>query len=319
MAQAKVTLADGERIFTEHRTATFRKEPFDYIHTGIIDNAGDTWTTTALDEVNIAQIYNQYRVRHGIPFPDEIIALRKYYGLSAAKMSEVLGFGINQYRLYENGEIPSTSNARILIAIRDKQTFLDFLEASRDVIGEKDFSKIHSRISSQADYLRPTAMPGSLTGFVAHSPEKLAATVKYFINSLGGVFVTKMNKLLFYTDFLCYRRKGYGITGLRYKAMQYGPVPDNWGKTYNSIPDVYMDEYVLPDMSSGIKLNTAIAPDMTVFDEVESNVLSDIATRFKSTNAGEISKISHSEKGWIENHLDKGYIDYAYAFDLSIT
>ncbi len=35
-------------------------------------------------------------------------------GLSAARMAEVLGLGANTYRNYEQGEVPSESNARLL-------------------------------------------------------------------------------------------------------------------------------------------------------------------------------------------------------------
>ena len=103
-------LLPGEKYFQEVRTATFRKEEYSYIHTGIIDEDGEMWTTTEMDEANIFHVYNQYRAKHGIPFPDEISGLREHYGLSAAKMSQILGFGINQYRMYEDGEVPSVSN-----------------------------------------------------------------------------------------------------------------------------------------------------------------------------------------------------------------
>jgi len=314
----KMKLSDGERLFTELRTVVFRKEQFDYIHVGIMDKSGESWTTTELDEANMNQIYNQYRVRHGIPFPDEVCALRKYYGLSARKMSEILGFGANQYRYYENGEIPSTSNARMLIAIRDKRTFLSFLEASIQTIGEKDYAKIHKRITGLSQYEYPNNQPSDLSGYVSFSPIKIAAAVAYFIKEMGGVFVTKMNKLLFYADFLCYRRKGYGITGLKYSALPYGPVPENWGRIYDSISGIRMDEYVFPDMMSGIELNSNIEPNMDVFDETEVNVLKDVVERFKDTKAGEISQISHKEKGWLENYERKGCINYSYAFDLSM-
>ncbi len=314
----KIKLSDGERLFTELRTVVFRKEQFDYIHVGIMDKKGESWTTTELDEVNMNQVYNQYRVRHGIPFPDEVCALRKYYGLSALKMSEILGFGANQYRYYENGEMPSTSNARMLIAIRDKRTFLSFLEASIQIIGEKDYAKIRKQVVGLPQYECPENQPSELSGYVSFSPAKIAAAVKYFIKEMEGVFVTKMNKLLFYADFLCYRRKGYGITGLEYSALPYGPVPENWGRVYDSIPGIRMDEYVFPDMTSGIELNSDTKPDMEVFDETEVNVLKDVAERFKDTKAGEISQISHKEKGWLDNHGSKRSIDYSYAFDLSM-
>ena len=177
----RIKLADGERLFTELRTVVFRKEQFDYIHVGIMGKNGESWTTTELDEVNMSQVYNQYRVRHGIPFPDEICALRKYYGLSALKMSEILGFGVNQYRYYENGEMPSASNARMLIAVRDKRTFLSFLEASIQTIGEKDYAKIHKRVAGLPQYECPENQPSVLSGYVSYSPAKIAAAVKYFI------------------------------------------------------------------------------------------------------------------------------------------
>lgn len=316
---ANIKLAEGEHLFTELRTAVFRKEKYDYIHTGIIDRNGETWTTTELDVVNTSQVYNQYRVRHGIPFPDEISDLRKYYGLSALKMSEILGLGANQYRHYEGGEMPSASNARIMIAIRDKNTFLDFLEASTQLIGDREYAKIRKRIVGLPQYERPKSQPSAFTGFVSYSLTKTAAAIKYFIKEMDGVFVTKMNKLLFYVDFLCYRRKGYGLTGLEYAALPYGPVPENWGRIYDSIPDIRMDEYVFPDMTSGIELNSDAEPDMSAFDDVETDVLAQVARRFKNTKAGEISKISHEEKAWLENHGGKKTIDYSYAFDLSMT
>ncbi len=314
----KLKLTDGEQLFTESRTVIFRKEQFDYIHVGIMDKNGESWTTTELDETNMNQVYNQYRVRHGIPFPDEVCALRKYYGLSAIKMSEILGFGANQYRYYENGEMPSASNARILIAIRNKHTFLSFLEASIQTIGEKDYAKIHKRVAGLPQRECPENQPSSLSGYTSYSPTKIAAAVKYFIREMGGVFVTKMNKLLFYADFLCYRRKGYGITGMEYAALQYGPVPENWGSVYDSIPEIKMDEYVFPDMTSGIELNSNTEPDMEVFDKTEINALKDVAERFKSTKAGEISQISHKEKGWLDNYESKNVIDYSYSFELSM-
>ena len=113
-------LLPGEKYFQEVRTITFRKEEFSYIHTGIIDEEGEMWTTTEMDEANIFQVYNQYRVKHGIPFPGEISGIREHYGLSAAKMAQILGFGINQYRMYEDGEVPSVSNARTIIAPGEK-------------------------------------------------------------------------------------------------------------------------------------------------------------------------------------------------------
>ena len=60
-------------LHSEKRTAVFRKEKFEY--TFLSYQCVDTrelFTTTELDTANTMQIYNQYRTKYGIPFPDEI-------------------------------------------------------------------------------------------------------------------------------------------------------------------------------------------------------------------------------------------------------
>lgn len=311
-------LHDGESLFTERRTVTFRKEVFEYIHNGIKDANGETWTTTELDEANVNQVCNQYREKHGIPFPDEIIRLRRHYGLSASKMSEILGFGINQYRYYENGEVPSESNSRIIIAIRDKVTFMEFLDASKDKLGEKDYFKIKERIQKLGDFKKYSQSPTSASGYVSCDLDKIKGTVLYFIQYMGSTFVTKMNKLLYYSDFLSYKRRGYGITGLRYLAMQYGPVPENWGMVYNSLNGVEMNECILPNQSSGIKLESRTEEEVDSITDFEKQVLKDVCLRFSTMSAREISSESHKELGWRDNCEHRSIIDYEYAFELSI-
>ena len=71
------------------------------------------------------------RVRHGIPFPEEIKATREKYGLSLAAISKILGFGINQYANYENGQVPSESNGKMILAARNKNFILSLLDSSR--------------------------------------------------------------------------------------------------------------------------------------------------------------------------------------------
>ncbi len=316
---AATKLAEGERLVTELRSATFRKEEYRYVFTGIADAHGDVWTTTQLDEANLNQVYNQYRVRHGIPFPPEIAALRNHYGLSASKMSEILGFGINQYRQYEAGEMPSISNGRMLVAIRDQSVFKTFVEASREQLGTKEYERIMRHLSSLGPYVANRGEPSEMSGFSVFSAERVRALVLYFVRRLGGVFVTKMNKLLFYADFLAYRRTGFGLTGLEYQAMQYGPVPKNWGAVYDALDGVAMNEYVINDRSGGIRLEAVgdTEADMALSDD-EREILEDVCARFGDANVKEISDASHDEVGWIENVNGKGCISYNYAFYLSM-
>lgn len=313
----KIVLSEGERQFQETRTTTFRKEEFTYIHTGIIDAAGDTWTTTELDEANLFQVYNEYRTRHGIPFPDQIIGLREHYGLSAAKMSQILGFGINQYRMYEDGEVPSLSNARTLLAAGEKALFKSFVEAAKLDMSESEFVRVMRKVEEADGDYKMSDLPSAFTGYRTVSADKISAAIKRLVSAMGPIFVTKMNKLLFYADFMHYKHQGYGITGLAYRAMQYGPVPDDWGKIYSSLPGVLMEEFVYPSGQSGIQLKSVTPADINVLSESEQETIDRVCELFKDMSAGEISGVSHKEKAWIDNVARKSEISYQEAFALN--
>src|SRR3989304_8867898 len=99
----------------EWRTMYFRKEEFNVLfHTYKCEDTGEQFEDDAFAQLNFNQLVNQYRAKHAIPFPEQIVAIRKKYNLSAVKMSDILGFGTNSYRQYEAGEVPSQSNARLI-------------------------------------------------------------------------------------------------------------------------------------------------------------------------------------------------------------
>lgn len=106
------------RLHEEKSKLVFRKEEFEYNHRCYYcADSGETFTTTELDAFNLNQVYNKYREKHNIPFPEQIQGLREKYNLSAARMSKILGFGVNSYRNYESGEVPSISNANLINTI----------------------------------------------------------------------------------------------------------------------------------------------------------------------------------------------------------
>ena len=108
----------------ETRTAKYRGETFTYTaHFYRCEESGECFTTTASDAEDMEQVFRQYRQKYGIPSPEEIRSIRMKYGISAALMSRILGLGANQYRLYEAGEMPSLSNARLIILVSDEKNF----------------------------------------------------------------------------------------------------------------------------------------------------------------------------------------------------
>ncbi len=126
----------------------FRKEEFDVLfHFYKCKDTGEQFEDEAFAELNYNQLMNQYRTKYGMPFRDQIVFIREKYHLSARKMSEILGLGINSYRLYESGEIPSQSNASLIQLTNNPLDFRNIVEYSRE-IDQQYKDKIFDRIDN---------------------------------------------------------------------------------------------------------------------------------------------------------------------------
>lgn len=314
-------------LHNEPATLVYRKEEFRYINSYYVCvDTGTPFTAGGMDNANLTQVYNQYRVRYSIPFADEIRLLRESYGLSALKMSTVLGFGDNQYRLYESGEMPSLSNGRLLKSIMDAHTFRKFVEYARVQLSQKEYNTIVQNIEdrdnapSDSDYANRLIFNGlsrgAENGYARMSVDRLRNIMLFFIEHCENVFNTKMNKLLFYLDMLSYRESGFAMTGLAYKAVKFGPVPVRWDRIYSMVDGISQE---IVDFDSGVQGFRLVAdgkftPDG--FSENEIGWMQQVADRFYDTGSSAISQISHQEKAWQNAFNENRLVNFDDAFSL---
>lgn len=315
----------------EMRTMNFRKEPFViWFQYYVCKDSGEQFTDDELDEVNINQVYNQYRAKYGIPFPDEIKETREQYGLSANKMSEILGLGINVYRNYEAGEVPSVSNGRLIQMAKDPKEFKRLIDVGKNEFTPSELEKIYKKINNSLDSWNESdniyedimlgeRRPGIFNGYRVPDLKKVNNVVLYFAEK-AKPFKTKMNKLLFYADFSHFKKTGFSITGLRYQAIQKGPVPKNYDWIFDNTMEKkfvkiklhdygnYMGEQILP---TGEKIF-----EEELFSLSELKALQDVADTFKKSTVNEMVNKSHEEKGWNDNVNDFKLINYNYGFEL---
>lgn len=315
-------------LMYERRTWKFRGEVYEYMHASwLCADTGERFSTDETDDAGYRQVTNQYRAKYGIPYTDEIIALRDRYGLSAAKMSLILGFGVNQWRAYEDGEVPSVSNGRMIRSIADPSVFLSILDSAKHVLGGSDYKKITSRIQALVEAKPSTASAayehdrlfmcerGVENGYGATSVEKLKTVILTILCQCGEVFYTKMNKLLFYIDFYSYRTTGKSLTGLTYRALQYGPVPERWDRIYGCFDEIVLEPQTIGD-KEGLVICPAGTPDTTLLSAEDLEIISLICSRFKDCSASDISRISHEEQAWLACQGGRLRIPYDYAFQL---
>ena len=311
-------------LHSEESSLEFRKETFCFIHQfyECLDTH-ERFSTTEIDEANMAQVYNQYRAKYGIPFPEEIKRIRQHYGLSAAKMSEILGFGENQYRLYENGDMPSEANGKVLMSIMNPQIFRVFVENARGQFSDDEYDKLVTKAGiwdkeifspDVLDYVFGRNRRDINNGYATLSVSKIKNILLYYIEKGHGVFITKMNKLLFYTDFLAYRMMGKGMTGLSYRAITHGPVPIRWDRIYSFYDEINQEIVLFSDGRAGTKLVSKLSPDMAELNDGELKILEYVFERFKKETPTQISETSHQEEAWKKYLNSDKPINYKMAF-----
>lgn len=316
-----------KRVY-EKRTWNFRGEQYEYEHISwLCEDSGEQFTNDESDTAGFVQVTNQYRAKYGIPYTDEIIAVRQRYGISAAKMSLILGIGVNQYRLYEQGEVPSVSNGRMIRSIMNPRVMLEMVESSKYELSVSEYEKIigrvHANIASnevykmeQHEIKRIFNTPrGADNGYAPLSLNRLKNIMLYILNRCDEVWCTKMNKLLFYTDFVSYRERGMAMTGLSYRAIDFGLVPERWDRVYSEFAEVRQELRQINDFVGSVLIASS-EPDVTMFTDAELKVLDTICTHFSKMTSREISQVSHNEEAWFNHHNKNEYIPFVDAYSI---
>lgn len=322
------------KLVREERPMVFRKETFEVVyHSYLCEDSGEQFTTSEMDELNLSQLYNKYRDKANIPFPDEIQRIRMMYGLSAVKMSNILGLGDNTYGKYESGEMPTVASARLIQMAADPTRFVKLVELCDSLPPEsriKLLRKIDSLIAEREHktvdcllkgYLLGSHLADIYSGFRNPSFEKFSEMVVFFAEKVKP-FKTKINKLLFYSDFSSFRKSGFSISGMRYLAIERGPVPHNFQGFFEFLQNEHIidiENVTFPDGYSGDRIVARRDRPFNkmLFSSQELAVLNEIVDKLHNTTTKDIIAMSHREEGWIQNKDTKGQISYEYAFILT--
>jgi len=316
----------GEVIRQVHKEELeFRGETFtiSYNNFKCVDS-GKEFTTREIDELNMHLLHSAYRRKHNIPFPEEIKEIRKKYGVNQAKMAEILGFGTNTYRNYENGDVPQLANAKLISLAANPDHFIELLndcDSLSDRQKEKFLKNARSAYPNDQkllNWLFKYREPNEFTGYKAPSIEKLNAMVAYMALE-ANIFKVKMNKLLFYSDFHHFRKYGQSISGAAYQAIPMGPVPHRYGSLfeYGAENKAFSIELVKFPEREGERFVSS--QDSTVFDSLtdkEMETVNWIKNSMVLKKTEELIQISHEEEAWIVNKDNQSLIDYNLAFSL---
>ena len=163
--------------------------------------------------------------------------------------------------------------------------------------------KNHFSIDFQ-NYILGDSNPDIYTGYKSPNLEKLTEMIVYFTQQLNPL-KTVMNKLLFYADFLNFKKTSFSISGTRYVAIDYGPVPNNFQTIFEKLQRENNFKINTIDYGNGYYgeefksiENRIFNPDY--FNESEVNTLDEIVKRFNGMSRNEIVKLRAKELIFLE-------------------
>ena len=307
---------------------SFRKESFQVVkHFYKCDKCQEEFTTTESDELTYNQLINQYRAKYHIPSAEEIKKIRAQYGLSAARMSQLLGLGINTYGNYEKDDIPVEANAILIKQASNPNNFADMIAdkvESNDAIWRK-IGEAKARQTATNRLLQPINhinQANEFTGFKKTDWGKIENIIIILVRECNPNYndKLKLNKQLFYTDYFHFKSHGTSITGLSYRAIPFGPVPTCYDNIFGNLVN---ESILIPDWketnnrSASEFFKTDREPNWSVFTETEKEAINTVIQKFRNTHTWDLVDLSHKEKAWIELEKQRAVIDYQkYAFDL---
>jgi len=146
---------------------------------------------------------------------------------------------------------------------------------------------------------------------------KYKNAILYFVDKCNNKYLgkTKLNKLLYYLDFIYYRDNGKSVTGDDYICQNYGPVPS---RILDIMSELKREGKIDAEVIEGInmeKYTLKTKVDESCFNEKEKTLLKNICKEFCNYKTDRIVTQTHFEAPWFYASLyDK--IDYEYANDI---
>lgn len=111
---------------------------------------------------------------------------------------------------------------------------------------------------------------------------------------------TKLNKILFYSDFWAYRKLGRSITGERYQKLAHGPAPKRLVPVVRKMESERICATAEREFFGRTqKVLVALRePDLSLFSGAEIAIVQDVIQKLWDLNATGVSELSHEFIGW---------------------
>lgn len=304
---------------------TFKGESFDITEKVLICPCGEELYDEELDSATMNKLKSLYEERIGLPLSD-IKNIRSQYNLSMEDFSRVLGWSKSTIARYETGKyIPNSTHLFVLKKLKNTpEEIIEHFQTNQNKFTDEERTKVYNKIKNYDEDKVEKSLFNAITlnykleektvesGYKEFNLDKIINMILFFAEE--GVKKTKLMKMLFYSDFLNYKRTLLSISGVPYQRRQFGPVPKDHSILISAIEksdlinisEEERQEYTIIEVISNKHF------DNTLFSDVEIGTMNYVNNYFKSYGSVAISEFSHLEKGWKETN-DRNIISYEFA------
>lgn len=278
------------------------------------DEDESEFETGAMDNENLLNARNAYRIKKGLLTSYDIVNIRENYGLSQVDLAKLMGWGEATISRYESKAIQDEAYDIMLRLIKDNPLqALDFLKKNADKFTQTKKMEIRSKIVERLDsygkeYLTRQAFegeyanfeePSDSNGFTILNIDKIEAVISYIAENVSNLFKVKLMKMLWYSDVLSFIENGFAMTGMVYRHESMGALPIGHYSLMN-LENLNIKEEISYSYDSMLHVYPTVGMDYSILSDEEINILGKVIDKFKNFKAKDIVNYMHEEKAYKE-------------------
>lgn len=283
--------------------------------------------TEELIRTNNLSMKDAYRTKKNLLTSKEIICIRDSYHIGQKDFANVLGWGLATIARYETCQIQDLAHDEILRKIReDPKWYLELLRRARFRLNDKAYQKYYQWAQlvledKRDSYLRTyieieyNQFPEEITGNRELDIDKVVAVINVMAGKVRNLYKVKLMKLLWYADYLNYKVYGHSITGLAYRTLPLGAVPEAHESIISLKGITYSEELINDEV--GYRFNIDQSANIDILDDYEKNTVYSVCDQLGNLNTRAIVSRMHEEEAYQATQLG-ALISYEYAKNLSI-
>ncbi|MBI9010313.1 MAG: DUF4065 domain-containing protein [Tenericutes bacterium] len=307
----------------------FKNQEIEYISKKLLCEKTDEYLIPEdLINENDIRMKDAYREKVGLKTSKEINDIRKKYALSGKELSRVLSWGELTLTRYENHHVQDRAHDDILSEIQENPEFLyKRLIKNKDTLSEKSYKKtmIQTKqvLYESSNIYKINSITSNYNDFASNTYQGnkelditlVIEVINYLASKVDDLYLVKLMKLLWYSDFLNYKLYNQSITGQEYFKHKMGALAKNYDLILSLDGITYKEEYICENISK--KFSETKNFNYTLLTSEHKSVLAFVIDKLGKQSTKDIVNRMHDEDAY-KCTMDSNPISYEYAKSLKL-